>query len=69
MRVKVFSADKKTYLGEGTVTGRTNIKHDGIEYSTPEIRLDGAVGKILYGCDCWYIKKTVAEKIEKELTE
>jgi len=64
LRVKVFSADKREYLGLGTIIGFEKVQFGLDIFSVPVIRLDD--GRVLKGCECWWISKEEADMIEKE---
>ena len=64
LRVKVFSADRKEYLGLGTIIGFEKVQFGLDISSVPVIRLDD--GRVLRGYECWWISKEEADMIEKE---
>ena len=64
LRVKVFSADKREYLGLGTIIGFEKVQFGLDILSIPIIQLDN--GEEMKGYECWWISKEEADMIEKE---
>ena len=64
LRVKVFSADKREYLGLGTIIGFKKVQFGLDILSIPIIQLDN--GEEIRGYECWWISKEEADMIEKE---
>jgi len=64
LRVKVFSGDRREYLGLGTIIDFEKVQFGLDVLSIPVIQLDN--GRIIKGYECWWISKEEADMIEKE---
>jgi len=64
LRVKVFSGDRREYLGLGTIIGFEKVQFGLDVLSIPIIKLDS--GEEIRGYECWWISKEEADMIEKE---
>jgi hypothetical protein len=65
-KVKVYSADQKTFIGIGKYVGAEKIQVWGWKAWTPKFK----VGRNVYrGCECWWITLSEAKKIENKINK